>query len=119
MTMQKPLRVIQAYHSAFTDPLIARQGDQLRFERRESEWPGWIWCTDPSGRSGWVPESWVELGTGVCTLKRDYAATELSVEERAGPGPPPRAARAAGFPWHTWPAPTSSPSTSRRRCCAS
>jgi hypothetical protein len=83
MTMQKPLRVIQAYHSAFTDPLIARQGDQLRFERRESEWPGWIWCTDPSGRSGWVPESWVELGTGVCTLKRDYAATELSVEERA------------------------------------
>jgi hypothetical protein len=89
--MQKPFRVIKAYRSAFTDPLIARQGDQLSFERRESEWEGWIWCTGPSDKSGWVPESWVELGPesrvelgpGCCTLKRDYAATELSVEEGA------------------------------------
>lgn len=81
--MQKPVRVIQAHRSAFTDPLIARQGDQLSFERRETEWPGWIWCTAPSGKSGWVPKSWTELGPGFCTLKRDYAATELSVEEGA------------------------------------
>jgi hypothetical protein len=95
--MQKPLRVKKAHRSGFTDPLIARQGDQLSFERRDTEWPGWIWCIAPSGKSGWVPESWVELGpesrvdlgpetreelgSGYCTLKRDYAATELSVEE--------------------------------------
>ncbi len=78
--MQQAFRVTRAHRSAFADPLNARQGDQLSFERRETEWPGWIWCTDPSGKSGWVPESWVEFGTGSCTLKRDYAATELSVE---------------------------------------
>jgi hypothetical protein len=81
--MQKPVRVIKAHRSAFTDPLIAHQGDQLRFERRETEWPGWIWCTDPSGQAGWVPENWVELNTGFCTLQRDYVATELSVQEGA------------------------------------
>ena len=55
------------------------RGERLSFERRATEWPGWIWCTHISGTSGWVPESWVEIRGDSCAMKRDYDATELSV----------------------------------------
>jgi hypothetical protein len=57
-----------------------RQGDRLRFERRELEWSGWFWGTDSSGKSAWVPEAWVEIEGDSFVMKRDYNATELSVE---------------------------------------
>ena len=49
-------------------------------QRRETEWPGWIWCTNDSGKSAWVPENWVEIEGDSCVMKRDYDSTELSVE---------------------------------------
>jgi hypothetical protein len=58
---------------------IVRQGERLSFERREPERPGWIWCTDVSGKSAWVPENWVEIRGDSCAMKRDYDATELSL----------------------------------------
>ena len=39
--------------------------------RRETEWPGWIWCTNDSGKSTWVPESWVQIDGDSCVLRRD------------------------------------------------
>ena len=78
--MKARYRVIEPYETPFPDPLEASAGTQFEFERRESEWQGWLWCTDPAGQSGWVPEKWLTLDKGKCTLKRDYAARELSVE---------------------------------------
>ena len=46
----------------------------------DDDWPGWIWCTGPDGRQGWVPIAWLtrhDDGTG--TLRRDYTARELTV----------------------------------------
>jgi len=77
--MKRSFRVIKPYQSPFSDPLVARKGERLSFERRQSEWEGWIWCTCAAGRSGWVPESWVEIKDGYCVLQRDYSAAELSV----------------------------------------
>jgi hypothetical protein len=74
-------RVVQAHQTAYTAPLAFRQGERLRFERRETEWPGWIWCTDSNGQSAWVPERWVEIEGDACVLQRDYVATELPVQE--------------------------------------
>jgi hypothetical protein len=74
-------RVVKSYHSPYIEPLTMRQGERLRWESRECEWPGWIWCTTESGESRWVPESWVEKEGEFCVLRRDYTATELSVEE--------------------------------------
>ena len=73
-------RVIKSYRSAYPDPLCLRQGERLRCERRQSEWPGWVWCSDTSGREGWVPEGWVKVEGDHCVLQRDYDATELTVE---------------------------------------
>jgi hypothetical protein len=77
--MKQSFRVIKPYQTPFSDPLIARKGERLSFERRESEWEGWIWCTCTSGRSGWVPENWVQIKDRYCVLQRDYTAAELSV----------------------------------------
>jgi hypothetical protein len=62
-------------------PLTLPKGERVRWERRESEWPGWIWCTTYSGEARWVPESWVGKEGEYCVLQRPYTATELSVEE--------------------------------------
>ena len=51
-------------------------------QRRETEWPGAIWCANDSGKSTWVPESWVQIDGDSCVLKRDYDATALSVVAR-------------------------------------
>ena len=77
--MKTRYRVIEPYETPFSDPLEVSAGTRLRFERRESEWKGWLWCSDPSGQTGWVPETWLTLDKGSCTLKRHYAAKELSV----------------------------------------
>jgi hypothetical protein len=77
--MRQSFRVVKPYQTPCSEPLIARKGEHLSFERRESEWEGWIWCTSTSGRPGWVPESWVEIQDNFCILKRNYTAAELSV----------------------------------------
>lgn len=79
--MSETYRVVRSYQSPYTAPLTLRKGERLRWEPRESEWPGWNWCATESGESRWVPESWVEKEGEYCVLQRDYAATELSVEE--------------------------------------
>ena len=60
-----------------TAPLVVRRGDRLRYERRPTEWKGWVWCISTSGRSGWAPESWLALEKEVCVALRDYDSTEL------------------------------------------
>ena len=77
--MPETYRVIKAHQSPDPDPLIVRKGERLSFERRETEWAGWIWCTSDSGKGTWVPENWVEIEEDSCVMKRDYNATELSV----------------------------------------
>lgn len=79
--MHKSFRVVKPYQAAYPEPWTVRKGEHLKFERRESEWEGWIWCTDPTGGSAWVPENWVEIEGEFCILKRDYRSAELSVDE--------------------------------------
>ena len=76
-------RATLSHTASYELPLRASAGDAVLCERRESEWAGWVWCTLPAprGRSGWVPESWLRIDSGACTLLRDYDAVELSVSE--------------------------------------
>jgi putative hydrolase of the HAD superfamily len=54
----------------------------MRYYRRPTSWPGWIWCIHDDGGAGWVPERWTETDDSHCVLKRDYCAGELA----AAPG---------------------------------
>jgi len=73
--------VRKSYHSPYTVALALPRGERMRWEPRECQWPGWIWCNTEGGESRWVPENWVEKEGEQCVLQRPYTATELSVEE--------------------------------------
>jgi hypothetical protein len=75
-------RATAEYRAAYADPFTVSAGDELAVSERESEWNGWLWCTDRDGESRWVPEPYVERRGGTGVVLCDYDATELSV--RAG-----------------------------------
>jgi uncharacterized protein YgiM (DUF1202 family) len=72
-------RVITAYQTPYPDGMTIRAGEALTIEDRESEWAGWIWCTNGDGESAWVPENYVERKGNSGAALRDYSARELSV----------------------------------------
>jgi hypothetical protein len=74
-------RAKKSYEASTDNPLIVTEGERLIFERRPTEWPGWLWCETESDQSGWVPESWVEIYGSICVMRVDYDATELTVEQ--------------------------------------
>jgi SAM-dependent methyltransferase len=79
-------RAKKAHAAGDAKALIARRGDRLGFERKPTEYAGWIWCTAEGSAkgappdAGWVPEAWVSIEGGTCVLLRDYDATELPLE---------------------------------------
>jgi uncharacterized protein YgiM (DUF1202 family) len=81
--LQRPglCRVIKDYQLAYPDPIILCLGDIVTIEDRESEWPGWIWCTTARGKSGWTPKSYIQRDGDKGVTLRSYDATELSVTE--------------------------------------
>ena len=76
-------RAIADYDSAYPESLMLRAGQGVRFERRETEWEGWLWCTSEHGETGWVPEAWLSLGATFAVAQRDYCARELTVRRGA------------------------------------
>ena len=73
-------RVIAAYQAAYRDPISVHAGQDVAVGDKESEWPGWLWCTAPDGKSGWVPEAYLARRGSRATVLRDYDAAELSVQ---------------------------------------
>ncbi len=63
-------RVLSEYRSAYPDPLVVSAGEELTASEKESSWSGWIWCTNRDGKSGWVPESYVERTGDTCSTLR-------------------------------------------------
>jgi hypothetical protein len=73
-------RVILPYQAQYSDAIKMRIGDDLIPGRKDNQWPGWIWCTAPSGKSGWVPERNIYVDGDTCRALVDYDASELTVE---------------------------------------
>lgn len=78
-------QVTMSYAAQYADPIAVRAGeivvvsDQIDHWRDRLEWV-WIWCTGPDGRAGWVPDAYIERAGAHPTIRRDYDATELTVE---------------------------------------
>ncbi|WP_435346191.1 SH3 domain-containing protein [Haloarchaeobius sp. HRN-SO-5] len=73
-------RVVEAYESAYPEPIRVSEGDELAVEDRETEWDGWLWCIDTAGQEGWIPDAYVERRDGRWVSREEYVARELSVE---------------------------------------
>lgn len=71
-------RVSLAYETAYPDPLIIKTGEKLIVGQNDTQWPGWVWCTNQSGKSGWMPASYLDRTGNQGVARRDYDATELS-----------------------------------------
>ena len=93
-------RATKSYVSPYERTVMFLKGERLQYERRESEWPGWLWCTSSAGENAWVPEAWVAVEADACVMMRDYVARELSLK----PGDEVRATlRESGWVWATTP----------------
>jgi hypothetical protein len=46
--------------------------------RNDTQWPGFVWCTNQAGKGSWTPENFIERTGERGTARRDYDATELS-----------------------------------------
>jgi hypothetical protein len=78
--MTQRFRVIESHRPGTAEPLVVSRSERLRCERKKTQWEGWLWCTTPDGRTGWVPEPWVQVEGDSGVMVRDYDATELTVE---------------------------------------
>ena len=76
----KKCRVIEDYISPYTEPWIMAKGEILTVGEKDTEWTGWIWCTNKEGESRWVPENYLEIDGNSGKAKQDYNSTELSVK---------------------------------------
>ena len=68
--------------SNYPDPINFSPGDRLKLEKRDDQYPGWIWVTTPSGKKGWAPESLICAETEQEGLALSgYTARELDTSE--------------------------------------
>jgi len=75
-------QVIKAHGPDSASVLTMKTGEILRGERRATEWSGWLWCTNESGLSAWVPEAYLSQlhQPGMYKAIRNYNSFEISVD---------------------------------------
>ncbi len=73
-------KVKSRYRSAYPEPLKLKAGEKVKLGKKVSEWSGWVWCEDKNGKTGWVPESYLQIKGNSGKLFFDYDATELTVK---------------------------------------
>ena len=76
------VQVTQSWDVTYPDPLTLRAGELVHTGQQDDEWPGWIWCTDRQGKSGWAPLSCLEIDESgkSARARQDYSAAELAVQ---------------------------------------
>jgi hypothetical protein len=78
--MGQMLTVKKSYQSQYPDPLNLHVGEKVTLGDKVSEWPGWLWCTDSNGKSGWVPGAYIRRHDDTGVIVVEYDATELGAE---------------------------------------
>ena len=74
-------RIVAAWEATYSDPIVVDSGDVVSVGERGSEWDGWLWCTGPGGREGWIPAEFLARRAGEWICLADYSAVELSIAE--------------------------------------
>ena len=74
-------RVIASHTRTYADALSVMRGERVTVHKRDTEWPGWVWCENTTGTGGWLPEriiSQVDALNDVATIEEDFDTTELT-----------------------------------------
>ncbi len=78
--MPEKLRVVKRHDASFPYSMVVREGDEIDVGREDPEMPGWHWCTNAEGVSGWVPDSYIRIESNKGRVVVDYDTIELTVE---------------------------------------
>jgi len=74
------VRVIEEYQAPYPDPIQAKAGDEVSVDLiKATDIVGWVWCTNHTGKSGWVPGTYVKIEGGRGRMLQDYNAIELTI----------------------------------------
>jgi uncharacterized protein YgiM (DUF1202 family) len=75
------VRVIASHQAPYPDPIRVSTGEVVRInDDKKTDIAGWIWCTSNDGKSGWVPETYLNRQGKSTSLRCDYDAIELTVQ---------------------------------------
>lgn len=77
------LRVITAYEAQYRDPIRFEIGDAVTVGKADTEFVGWYWCRNASGKEGWVHRRFLSALQGDAIGVRPYSAKELTLEAGA------------------------------------
>ena len=84
LNVQKFLvQVIEDYQAPYPDPIQVKKSETVMLGlQKETPITGWVWCTNVEGKSGWVPESYIDIENGETGKMRcDYDAIELAIQK--------------------------------------
>ena len=71
--------VIKEHQASYPDPLVVKSGDELTIEKKDTQWPAFVWCTNQDGISGWVPEKHLDRQDDRGIARQDYSTIELTI----------------------------------------
>ena len=72
------ISAVVSHTSRYPDPISFEPGDPLVLGDRDSEYPGWVWVTIPSGQAGWAPQPYLRaLSRTEAVGTARYTAREL------------------------------------------
>jgi hypothetical protein len=73
--------VTTAHKATYAEPIRLKEGEFVTIGPEDIDYPGWIWCTDNFGTSGWVPKSVLNIvdGDEHASARKEYDARELTV----------------------------------------
>ncbi|MDX1521081.1 MAG: SH3 domain-containing protein [Anaerolineae bacterium] len=72
-------RVIADHTSAYPDPLTLVEGEVVTVGQHDTQWPGFVWCTNADGKGGWVPDRYLTRQGEAGVINCAYTAAELTV----------------------------------------
>ena len=74
--LPRKVRVVEAHVTSDPNPIRFRAGDVLSVGHHDQVWTDYVWGTDQAGRSGWVPDAYLEISADgrTAVARRDYEA---------------------------------------------
>jgi uncharacterized protein YgiM (DUF1202 family) len=73
-------RVVTDYQAPFPDPIRVKAGERVAIDPdKKTDIAGWAWCTSRAGKSGWVPDVYVDRHDNTGNMRCDYDAVELTI----------------------------------------
>lgn len=62
-------------------PVVFAKGDRVIIEKRDTDWPEFLWCIDEEGAAAWIPENYLDRDDDVGILNTAYSSVELKADK--------------------------------------